>query len=188
MEDLRPCPERLGEGVDADRSDHELLEVGGVASVLAAVEDVEERDRQSACSDAAEVAVERHAIGRGRRVGCGERHAQDGVGTELALVGRAVQGYERSIEAGLVGRIHAKDLGSDDVADVGDGLLHTLATEASLVTVAQLDRFVNTSRGAGGNAGAAEGPVVQRDVDLDGRVATRIEDLSGFDGLDAAHS
>ena len=31
---------------DADRHDHELLEVGGVHGVLAAVEDVEQRDRQ----------------------------------------------------------------------------------------------------------------------------------------------
>ena len=41
-----PGPQRVGEGLDADRHDHELLEVGRVLGVLAAVEDVEHRDRQ----------------------------------------------------------------------------------------------------------------------------------------------
>ncbi len=46
VEHLRPGPDRLAERVDPDRGDHELLEVGRVDGVLAAVEDVEERDRQ----------------------------------------------------------------------------------------------------------------------------------------------
>jgi len=55
-------PKRLGERVDADRGDHELLEVRRVAGVLAAIEDVERTGPGTvARSDAGEVAVERHA-------------------------------------------------------------------------------------------------------------------------------
>jgi len=42
MEDLGAGAERVGECGDTDRRDHELLEVRGVHSVLAAVEDVED--------------------------------------------------------------------------------------------------------------------------------------------------
>ena len=60
-----PARSASREGRDADRHDHELLEVGRVLGVLAAVEDVEHRDRQGPRADAAEVAVERQVV-RGR--------------------------------------------------------------------------------------------------------------------------
>ena len=41
--------------------------------------------------DTAEVAVQRQVVRGGRRVGAGERHAEDGVGAQRALVGRPVE-------------------------------------------------------------------------------------------------
>ena len=70
------------------------------------------------------------------------------------------------------------------VVDVLDGLGDALAQVASLVAVAELDRLVGAGAGAGGDGGAAERPVGQDHVDLDGRVASAVEDLSAADGGD----
>ena len=59
-------------------------------------------------ADPAEVAVERQVVRRGRRVGAGERDAEDRVGAELALVRRAVEVDEQRVDAGLVGRVEAE--------------------------------------------------------------------------------
>ena len=91
-----------------DGHDHELLEVGRVQGVLAAVEDVEHRHRQGARADAAEVAVERQVGGCGRRMRARQRHAQDRVRAELALVGRAVQLEQQAVDARLVGGVLAQ--------------------------------------------------------------------------------
>jgi hypothetical protein len=65
-----------------------------------------------------------------------------------------------------------------------DGLEDALALVAVLLAVAELEGLVNAGRGPGGNRGAAAGPVLERDFDLDGGVAPGIEDLPGVDFLD----
>ena len=67
------------------------------------------------------------------------------------------------------------------VVDVLDGLEHALAAVALLVAVAQLQGLVRAGGGAGGHRGAAQGAVLEHDLDLDGRVAARIEDLPAQD-------
>jgi hypothetical protein len=67
------------------------------------------------------------------------------------------------------------------------GLLDALAAIARGVAVATLDRLEGTRRGARGDRGAGDGPVVERELDLHGGVATRVEDLAGANCLDAGH-
>ena len=86
-EDLGPGAQGLAVGRHPDGHDHELLEVGRVLGVLAAVEDVEHRDRQRPRPRPADVAVERQVVGGRRRVGAGQRDAEDGVRAQAALVG-----------------------------------------------------------------------------------------------------
>ena len=90
-EDLGAGPQRFGVRPDPDRHDHELLEIGRVLGVLAAIEDVEHRDWQVRRADAAEIAVEREVVGGGGRVGTGQRDAEERVRAEPALVRRAVE-------------------------------------------------------------------------------------------------
>ena len=75
----------------------------------ATVEDIHHRCGQQVGVDAAQVLVQRQA----RRLGCGagdgQRHAQDGVGTELGLVGGIVRGNQRGIDSALVEGIEAHD-------------------------------------------------------------------------------
>ena len=69
---------------------------------------------------------------------------------------------------------------------VGDGVEHALAAEA-LVAVAQLERLVLPGRRAARHTGPPERTVVEPDVDLDGGVAARIEDLARVHGFDQRH-
>ena len=85
----------------ADRHDHEFLEVHAVVGVVAAVEDVHHRHGQGIGADSAQIRVEGHVRGVGGGPGGGHGDAEDGVGAELALVGRAVQlDHRRSIRPG----------------------------------------------------------------------------------------
>src|SRR5690606_8921317 len=67
------------------------------------------------------------------------------------------------------------------------GLLHTLA-EVAVAAVAQLHRLEGAGRGAAGHGGPAGGAVVEDDLDLDGGVAARVQDLARADSLDGRHS
>ena len=90
--DLGAPAQALGKAPGAHRHDHELLEVDVVVGVHAAVEDIHHGRGQQMGVDTAQVLVQRQA----RRLGCGagncQRHAQNGVGAELGLVGRTVRG------------------------------------------------------------------------------------------------
>ena len=112
----------------------------------AAVEDVRERQRQEVRLRAAEVSIERDTHRAGGRVRRRERYAEDRVGAEPRLVGRAVELDEGCVEGGLVGDVGADDLRRDLVEDVEDRLLHALAAVARGIAVAQLQRLVLAGR------------------------------------------
>ena len=102
-----PMRSALGEARRADRHDHELLEVDLVVGVRAAVQHVHHRHGQHVRRLAAEVAPQRlPGLGRGRLRGR-ERHAEDRVGAEAALVRRAVEVDHRAVERLLVGGVDA---------------------------------------------------------------------------------
>ncbi len=162
----------------ADRDADELLEVEVVGGELAAVDEVDERHRQHARLGA-QVAVQRQARGRGGRAGRGERHAEDGVGAEVALAGRAVELAQEAVERRLIGRVAADDRRRDHVVDVGDRPGDAVAAVRG-PAVAQLDRLAAAGRAPGGHVGAAQDPA-RDDVDLHGRVAAAVEDHACVD-------
>ena len=156
----------------------------------AAVEDVHHRHRQqrrlAAAVELGEVAVERLA-GVGRRgLGRGQGDPEQRVGAEAALVRGAVELDHRLVERALLGGAGAGQRRGDLAVDVGDGARDALAGPG-VATVAQLDRLELAGRGAGGNRGQTAGAGLQRDFDLDGRIAARVEDLARVDGGDGAH-
>ena len=94
---LSQCVEHFGTHADsltfarcANGANHELLESDGGVRVCAAVNDVHHRHGQNVCVCSADVAVKGHAKGLGCGVCNGQRYAEDGVSTQLALSGRAV--------------------------------------------------------------------------------------------------
>ena len=119
-------------------------------------------------------------------MGRGQRGAEDGVGAEVGLVGRAVEGDQRLVDDALVGGVEAKELLGDLVVHVVDGLQHGLAAVA-VAAVAQLDRLVLAGRSARGHRGAPGCAGLELDLDLDRGVAPRVEDLSADDVDDDGH-
>ena len=185
--DLGAPAQRLAERLGADRRDHELLDVHVGVGVRATVEDVQHRHRQHVRVRAADVAEQLQAAGRRGGLGDGERHAEDGVRAEPGLVRRAVQVDQLLVDDALLDRLDAGQLGADLVEHRGDRALDALAEVALRVAVAQLDGLVLTGRRAGRDRGALQRAVVQRDLDLDGGVASRVQDLAGADLLDDRH-
>ena len=98
MEDLGGHPKALPEGRRPHRHDHELLDVHIVVGVLAAVDDIGHRHRDVVGDDAADIPVERKFQGGGGGLSAGERHAEDRVGAQGALVFCAVQGDHLGVD------------------------------------------------------------------------------------------
>ena len=91
------------------------------------------------------------------------------------------------VDVDLLEGVEADDLRRDDVVHVLHRLQHALAEEPGLVAVAQLQGLVLARGCARGHRGPAHGPVLQDDVDLDGRVSPRVEDFPRFHVFDDAH-
>ena len=166
----------------ADGHDHEFLEVDLVVGVLAAVDDVGHRHGQDAGVGAADVAVERQAVGGGGRLGGGQADAQDRVGAELPLVRacrrrRSARGRARP---GRPGRGRRRPWPARALT-LATALVTPFAEVPRLVAVAELDRLVDAGAGPRGDRRAAERAVGQDHVDLDGRVAAAVEDLAPAD-------
>ena len=167
-----------------DGAHHEFLRVEAIVGVGAAVDDVHHRDRKRARAGAAEIPVERQARGRRGRPRHGEGDAEDGVGAESPLVLGAVELDQDPVEQGLVPRVGAQDLAGDLAVDVRDGLRDALSAVALLVAVAQLQRLALAGRGARRHRRAPGRASREQDLDLDGRIAARVQDLPAEDGLD----
>ena len=186
MVDLGALAQCLAEGRGADRRDHELLDVDVGVGVRPTVEDVHHRHREHVGVGAADVAVERQAGGVGRGASDGQRDAEDRVGAEVRLVGRAVEVDHRLVDEALVVGLHAFERRADLGQDTVDGAEDALA-EVAVAAVAQLDRLERSGGGATGHGGPGEDSVVELDLDLDSGVAARVEDLACSDGFDCCH-
>ena len=187
VEDFGAGAQRLGEARHAGRHDHEFLEVDRIVGMHAAIDDVHHRHRQQARGGAADIAVERLALGLRGGLGGGERDAEDGIGAEAAFVGGAVERDHGLVDLGLRLGVHAAERLENLAVDRLDRLAHALAAVAGLVAVAQFHRLMHAGGGAGGHRGAAERAVLQDDVDFDGRIAAAVEDFAADDVGDGGH-
>ena len=185
--DLGAPTQALGKARGAHRHDHELLEVDVVVGMHAAVENVHHGRGQQVSVDAAQVLVQRQARRLGSGAGNGQRHAQDGVGTELGLVGGTVRGNQRGIDGTLVEGVEAGDGIGALVVDVLDGLRDALAQIAALVAIAQLASLKGTGRSARRHHRATEATVLEHNLDLDGGIAAAVEHLATVNVQNIAH-
>ena len=143
--------------------------------MCAAVEHVHHRHRQRLGVAAADVVIQ--ALAGRQRAGLRARegHAENSIGAETGLVRGAVQLDEQLVDGGLVEDVHALQRLSDLDVDVLNCLEHALAEVTALIAVAQLASLVDTGR----NGSAANGAVVERDLDFHGRIAAGVQNLSG---------
>ena len=188
MVDLNASAQSLGVGVEAVRGNHVLLNVGGEVSVSATVHDVHVRDRQDVAIGAADVAVQRQACGLSGGVQSGQGNAEDGVGAQLALVRGAVELDHQVVEGALISGIHADDLRSDDLVHGLDRVENTLAAVDGLVAIATLPSLGLTGGSTRGNQTLALSTVFGLQVDLNGRVATGIQNLTCVHAFNCCHN
>ena len=113
-----------------------------------------------------------------------EADGEQGVGAEARLVLGAVHLDHQAVDVALRGGVDADELGSEAIVDVGHGVEHALAEVGALVAVTQLAGLVDAGRGTRGDRGAAFSAVIQADVDFDGGIAARVDDLAGADVFD----
>lgn len=98
----------------------------------ATVQDVLERNGENiwllGTGKVGDVSVERNTLLSSTSLGDGQGDTKDGVGTEVGLVGCAVELDEEFVNLGLILDVDVflDDGGSDDLVDVGDGLEDTL--------------------------------------------------------------
>ncbi len=187
VEDLRTHPDRIPARRRTHRHDHEFLDVDRVVGVCATVDDVHHRHGQDVRLGAAQVAIEREAGCVRRSLRHRKRHAEDRIGAEPRLVRRTVERLERVVDAALVLGIHAAQRVVDLALHRGHRAEHALAKVALLVAVAQFVGLVGAGRGARRHRRAALRPVLQDHVDLDGRIATAVEDFAADDVHDGGH-
>jgi hypothetical protein len=149
--------------------------------MLAAVDDVGHRRRQDevlVLVQLGDVLPHRHLADVGGSDGDRHRRAEDGVGAELRLVRGAVERDHRVVELALLERVLALEQLGDRAIDGFNRLQHAFAEINLLVAVAQFARFELAGGRPRRNGGTRKETVVEQDVDFDGRVAARVEDLA----------
>ena len=191
---LHTHAESLREGLGTNGEDHELLHGKLVASVRATVDDVEGgngHDELLVASELGDVLVEGEVGGLGGGTADGEGDTENGIGTELGLapaplvLGSVELLDHLLIDLGLLGGIHTDEGGGDNLVDVLDGGLDTLAHVLGLDLITELESLVDTSGGARGDGGSEE-TQFGGDIDFDGGIAAGVEYLSGVNGLDSS--
>ena len=186
--DLRAHLHCLLERGRAYRQDHELLHGELVASVAAAVDDVERRHGHVHLVDRiarelGDVLVQRHALRCGTRLAHRHRHAEDRVRAKLRLgpapfVLAAVELlHHQVIDDLLVRRALADERWRNDSVHVLHRLADALAHVIRLDAVAQLERLVDARRCTRRDGRRVLG-LRRGHVDLNGRIAAAVKDLA----------
>ena len=175
---LNTCAQSVRVVVEADGSNHELLDVNVGVCVRTTVEDVHHGDGQNVSVRAAEVLVQGQVSGLSSCLSNSQGDTQDCVCAQLALVVGCIQSNHGCVNSALVGSLNADDLFSDFF----DNRLHctqnALAQVYGLVAVAALNSFPLTGGCARGHSCACESTVFEQNLNLNGRVATGIQDLA----------
>ena len=150
--------------------------------VSPAVEDVEVGDREPRRNArGVQGTPQRHSGGGGHRPGGSHRHPDGGVGSETSLVLGAVELDQGVVQLRDIGKRPSTDRLGDLTVDVADSSENALASVAGRVAVPELDRLPRAGRCAGRYACARNGAIAERHRHRQGRVASGVENLHGFD-------
>ena len=153
----------------------------------AAVEDVHHGRGQDMAVHTAHVLVQRETGGLGSGLGAGQRHAQDGVSAQSALVVRAVQLQHHVVDSALIVGFETDERVGDLIVHMANGIQRALAQITLLVAVAQLNCLERARRRTGGNGRTTEGTILQHNFHLDRGVAARVQDFTPEHIDDDAH-
>ncbi|MPM55866.1 hypothetical protein SDC9_102664 [bioreactor metagenome] len=178
MEDFRPPAKPFRERRRTDRHNHKFLAGDVVVRVFAAVDDVHHRHGQHMRVCAANRAVQRQPQRLCSSTRRRQRHREDAVCAEIRLFGRAVKREHGKVDCALAGNVYAEQFGRDHLAHVPHGFQCAFTEVASLVAVAQFQRFVSAGGRAGRNSRPACHVPACHDLRFNGRVAARVQNFT----------
>src|SRR4030095_13220269 len=181
MENLASRAQSFGERGHASWHDHELLEIYGGVGMRATVDDVHHRYRQHLGIRPTEIFEKRQAELARRRASRRQRDRENGVGAELGLVRRPIEGDHCLVKADLVESVHADHFFRDDFVHIRDSFGDTATEEPLFHSVPQLPRFMFASARATWDDGAADSAALEPDHGFNSRIAARIDYLPAMD-------
>ena len=129
----------------------------------------------------AEITEKRELFGGGSGVRRGQRNAEKRVGAEFLFVRRAVEFDDLRVEFRLLERIEAEQNRRDRLVHGRNRLAYALAAVTFLVTIPQLPCFMFAGARAARDRSPPERAAFEMYIDLDRRVAARIENLARHD-------
>ena len=138
-----------------DGTNHEFLESNRGIAVGASVDDVHHRHRHHVGVGSADVAIQRDVQISGGGLGYGQRHAEDGIGSQAGLGGGAVQFEHLVVDGTLLQGRHADEGGGNDLVYVLYGFQCAFAQIAALVAIAQFEGFILSGRSTGRHGGSS---------------------------------
>ena len=136
---------------------------------------------------AAHVLVQRNLQGVSRCARDRKRCTQNGVCAQSALVVGSIDLKQSIVNATLVFGIEAIQRLGDFGVHVVNGIKRAFAQVAILVAVTQLNGLESAGRSTRWHSRATHGAVVQNDLDLNGRVAARVKNLTTIHINNDAH-
>ena len=172
VEHLSTHADSLLDAGGTNRTDHELLECDRSVGVSTTVDDVHHWNWKSVSVATTDVAVERQTECVGSGFGSGERNTKDGVGTELALSGSAIESDHLVVEGALIEHTITLECGSDDGVDILNSLQNAFAQVAVLVAIAEFKSLVLTCRSTRWHSCTTENTIFQNHIYFNCRVTT----------------
>lgn len=82
----------------------------------------------------------------------------------------------------IIPNINTDKLGSENFIDVVNGIEYTFTAVNGFITISELKSLVDSSRSSTRNGGSEE--VIGEEIDLDGGIASAVDDLSSLQGLE----
>ena len=187
MEDFRAHTNGISARRRSHRHNHEFLNIDRVIGMGAAVDDIHHRHRKCVGECAADITVKRQTGVFGSRFRNGQTHAKNSVGSKTGFVRRSVQINHRLVDQQLIVGIKTGQRFKNFGINGFNGFRHALTEIAALVTIAQLHGLVHTGRSAGRHGGPAKSAGFQNYIDLNGRVATGVDDFTSVNIDDLGH-
>jgi hypothetical protein len=102
---------------------------------------------------------------------CGEGDSKECICAEAPLIRRAIECNQLLVDGALVINALPSECARDLVVDCGNGLEDALPTEAALVAITSLNRFMSTSACARWDGGGAVRTTLKVQLNLYGWIA-----------------
>jgi len=99
--------------------------------------------------------------------------------------GRTVEFDQFAVDVRLVSRVPSLENRRNLLVNIGNGFSYAFAAESALVTVAQFHCFMLACARPARNGSPSKRAVFNTDIDLDCRIAARIQNFAGIDARNA---